>query len=134
MFNRRRTRPQGFHERNEFRVEAEHTRRGVIQNVSQFFGGKADVHGQQDGTDLRHSVVGFQQPMAIEAEVGNAVALLHPQTQEGGGKPVGALVELPIGEPVLAAHDADLVAKQFRRVPFEPNRCKGEQHLHLSSI
>ena len=51
--------------------------------------------------------------MAIEAQVGNAVAFLHPQTQERGRKPVSAFVELAIGESILAAYDADFAAKQL---------------------
>ena len=61
--------------------------------------------------------------MANEAQVGNVVAFSHPQTQERGRKPVSALVELAIGESIVATYDADFAAKQLRRVPLQPDGC-----------
>jgi hypothetical protein len=43
--------------------------------------------------------------------------------QERGRKPVSALVKFAISESIFAAYNADLDAKEFRRVLFQTDGC-----------
>ena len=71
----------------ELGVENHGPRAGVLQDVGLLFGRETDVQRQQNHSRHRHSVVGFEQRMAVEAERGDAVAFVETEAAECRGQP-----------------------------------------------
>ena len=70
---------EGFDEREELGFEEEDFGTGVVEDELELFGGEADVEGQQDGAGLEYAVIGFEEPMAVGAEEGHAIAGLDAE-------------------------------------------------------
>ena len=70
------SRPQHLHQRREIVFKQQHPRAGMIQDIGELQLGQADVERHHDSARLHHAVIAFQQLMIVEAQVGDAIAVL----------------------------------------------------------
>ena len=84
--------------------------------------------GHEHRADLRDAVEGLQEPVAVVPQVGNPVALLHPQTEQTVGKAMDAFPVLGIGEPVVSAYHAGLVSAELES-PFQESH-RSQRYVH----
>ena len=64
---------------------------GIVQDVAEFAGRKADIQRKQNGACLEHSVIRFKQAMAIAAEESDAIAVLDAGLAQSAGKTADAV-------------------------------------------
>jgi len=69
--------PEGIYKTHEFFFQEQYRRLGIIQNVSKLRRCQPMIERKQHAARFQNSVVGFQQPMAIQAEERHAISRLH---------------------------------------------------------
>ena len=105
---------------------------GIVEDVGQFGRSEPDVEGQEDAVRFEHAVVRLEQAVAVGAEERHPVATLHPFRTKCAGQARGAIGELGVGEPLVAADDRQIAGELLARVAEKPNR--GERHIHLDLL
>src|SRR5229473_6369347 len=79
-------------------LNKEDCRPGIIQNVAQFARCEPDVEREQHGAGFWHSVVGFEQAVAVAAEERDAIAGLNTSLAQSSRKTAGAVSELRVSK------------------------------------
>ena len=96
---------QAAHRVGEFRVEDQHLRAGVIEDVRDFPRGQSDVERDENGTDAHRPELRFEHLGYVRGQDRHAVAAAHARRQQGRTEPVDAVMELGVGiDPISMDH------------------------------
>ena len=66
--------PERIHKTDKLLFQKQHRRSGIIQNVGELRRCQANIERKQNATRFQNSEIGFQQPMAVQAEERHAIA------------------------------------------------------------
>src|SRR5215470_16130242 len=106
-------------------LQKQHSRPGVIQNVSEFLRRKPHIQWKQYGASFQNPIIGFEKPVTIQAQKSNPIAALYACASQSASETNGTLSQLRVGEPLISTHDRSLVWELLLRIAQEPNGCKG---------
>ena len=90
-----------------------------------------EVDRNQHRSNLWHGIERLELRVGIRREVGDAVALPHPQALQRGRPAIAAVKELPVGEPDRPVDDGLAVRVEGARPTLKLERC--QRRLHGSS-
>src|SRR5215469_13046440 len=117
-----------IHGVKELLLQKQHSRPGIIQNVSEFSRRKPHIQWKQDGASFQNAVIGFEKPVAIQAQECNPVTTLYAGGSQSTGQASNAICQLRVRKSEISTHDRGLVGKLLLRVAEEPNGCEGNVH------
>ena len=102
---------QRLHQRLELGVDEEELRAGVLEDVADLVRAEPRIDGDQHASRGRHAVVRLEHRRNVRAEKCHPVVLVHTGRAQRRGKPIHALLELPVGIAAHAMHDRGLVGE-----------------------
>jgi hypothetical protein len=91
-------------------------------------GRKPDVHRKQHRTGLGDAVIPLQEPVAIPAQEGDAVAGLDAGLAQSAGKPANTLGKLRICKSLVSAYDCGFARVLLLCMAQKAYGCKWEVH------
>jgi hypothetical protein len=112
----------------ELLLQKQHSRPGVIQNVSEFLRPKPRIQWKQYGAGFYNAVVGFEKPVAIQAQKCDPVTALHPSVSQSAGKAGDPICQLSVCEPAISTHNCGLVGVLLLRIAEESYWGQGNIH------
>jgi hypothetical protein len=98
---------------------ADDRRAAVRDDVREVVSGQPVVDGDEDRSDLRHSVERLELGMRVRRDVSDAVAGLHAQLLKGERPSIAAIEELPVREALRSIDHGLAVRKEYPSAAHE---------------
>jgi hypothetical protein len=126
--------PEGIRHGKKLALEKENLGLRVIQNKRKFRRRETNVQRQQHGAGFEHSVIGFQKPMAVAAQEGDAVPWLDAQAEQKPTEPASPISKLLVCESNIVADNGSVVGELFFRVAQAAQWRKRDIHRVSCSV
>src|SRR5258705_3426755 len=106
----------------------------MIDEIRKVVRGKAVIERNQNGTNLRNAIEGFEHGMSIRRNVSNAIAFFNAKREQSRRPSVTAVEELLISQPQFTINNRFTFRVKFARASGKFKGCQWKFHRNTGSF